>query len=115
MNEHNIICPKLANAMKILSKRWTLMIINQLLHQTMRFHELEKSIPELSGKVLAARLKEMEQEGLIVRESFRELPPRVDYSLTQMALELAPVIESITNWAEQHMTIDHFQKNQKSG
>jgi DNA-binding HxlR family transcriptional regulator len=111
-NTDRIICPKIAKAMKVLSKRWTILIINQLMQGTMRFHELEKSIPELSGKVLSARLKEMELDGLILRISYRELPPRVEYSLTPMARDLTPVIETLTTWADLYMNEDD---NQKSG
>jgi DNA-binding HxlR family transcriptional regulator len=107
-----VICPKIAKAMKILSKRWTILIISQLMKGKMRFHELERSIPELSGKVLSARLKEMELDGLISRISYREIPPRVEYSLTQMAQDLTPVIDTLIVWADLYM---NEEDNQKSG
>lgn len=94
------VCPKVEKALSLLTKRWTALIVHQLLQGTLRFSELEASIPELSGKMLAARLKEMEMAGMVERMKYNEIPPRVEYTLTEKGRELQPVLRQIAWWAD---------------
>src|ERR1700694_5700838 len=75
------VCP-IANAARLLGDRWTLVILRDLADRAKRFSEIQDSPEAISPRTLADRLREMESRGLIDRESFREIPPRVQYTLT---------------------------------
>lgn len=98
------ICPKTEKAMEIISKRWTGMIIYQLLNGRQRFCEIESALP-ISGRLLSERLKDLEKEGIVNREVFPEVPVRVEYSLTEKGLALEPVFRELDRWAEQYIEI----------
>ncbi|GAA0322473.1 helix-turn-helix domain-containing protein [Bacillus carboniphilus] len=98
------MCPKLEKAMALISKRWTAMIIYQLLNGSQRFCEIESSFP-ISGRLLSERLKELENEGIVTREVFPEVPVRVEYSLTAKGLALAPFIKELEKWSESYITL----------
>ncbi|MBV9281429.1 MAG: helix-turn-helix transcriptional regulator [Chloroflexi bacterium] len=93
------VCP-IANAARLLGDRWTLVILRDLADGTMRFSELEETSGGISPRTLADRLREMESQGLIRRESFREIPPRVEYSLTPKGRATLPVIEALRVFGE---------------
>ncbi|MCP3027287.1 helix-turn-helix domain-containing protein [Halobacillus sp. A5] len=100
------VCPRFEKAITILSQRWTGLIIYQLLEGEQRFKSIESSIG-ISGKVLSDRLKDMEQEGLIIREVFPETPVRIEYSLTEKGKSLKPVIESVQDWSHDWISIEN--------
>lgn len=84
--------------MGILSKKWALLIISAIgNNRKLRYNELEKKL-EISPKTLADRLKELESTGLIKRETFAEIPPRVEYSLTKEGIELRNAIMPLMKW-----------------
>ncbi|HZS93533.1 MAG TPA: helix-turn-helix domain-containing protein [Chloroflexota bacterium] len=91
------VCP-VANAARLLGDRWTLVILRDLAGGPMRFSELEESSGGISPRTLADRLREMEERGLITRESFREIPPRVEYTLTEKGRDTLPVIEALRSF-----------------
>lgn len=93
------LCPKFEKAMQLLSKRWTGLILYQLLFGCQRFSEIENALP-ISGRLLSERLKELEEEGIVNRTVYAEVPIRVEYSLTEKGQELKPVINEIQKWAE---------------
>jgi DNA-binding HxlR family transcriptional regulator len=93
------ICPRFEKAMELLSKRWTALIVFQLTNGPQRFVAIENSIPNLSGKVLSDRLKELEEEGIIQRMVYPEKPVRIEYSLTDKGRDLAPLFGHISSWA----------------
>ncbi len=93
------LCPRFEKAMEILSKRWTAMIVYQLLSGPQRFACVERSLPNLSGKVLSERLKELEAEGIIRRDVYPETPVRIEYKLTDKGYALAPLFDNIQNWS----------------
>ncbi len=88
------ICP-VARTAEIISGKWTLLIIRDLTVGVKRFHQLERSLCGISPKTLSERLCTLEDEGVIVREMFAEVPPRVEYSLTEKGHDLLAVIESM--------------------
>ncbi|MFG6147038.1 winged helix-turn-helix transcriptional regulator [Halobacillus sp. B23F22_1] len=92
------VCPRFEKAVTLLSQRWTGLIIYQLLEGKQRFKSIELSIG-ISGKVLSDRLKDLEKEGLVLREVIPETPVRIEYSLTDKGKALKPVIDSIQNWS----------------
>lgn len=100
------LCPKFEKAMQILGKRWTVLILNQLLFGCQRFSEIENALP-ISGRLLSERLKELEEEGIVKREVYTEVPIRVEYSLTEKGSELKPIIKEIQAWAEKWVEINN--------
>lgn len=100
------LCPRFEEAMKIISQRWTGLIIYEMMHTgPQRFSEIESSLP-ISGRVLSERLKALEQEGIVNREVFPETPVRIEYSLTDKGRALEPVLKNIESWAYQWVTIE---------
>jgi len=93
------LCPRFEKAVEILSKRWTALIVFQLLAGPQRFVHIENGLPNLSGKVLSERLKELELEGIVKREVFPESPVRIEYSLTDKGRALAPIFSEIGRWS----------------
>lgn len=92
------LCPRLAKAMELIGKRWTALILYQLLEGPQRFNEIEAALP-ISGRLLSERLKELEKEGLVERVVYTETAIRVEYSLTEKGHALQPAIRAIENWA----------------
>lgn len=92
-------------ALDLLSKRWTGLII-YVLHQegAMRFNELAQRIEVISDRMLSERLKELEEEGIVKRRVFAEVPVRVEYELTDKGRALQPVYEQISRWAQRWVT-----------
>lgn len=78
------------------------MILRDLLPGTKRFGELKKSIGSVTQKVLTAQLRQMEDSGLLIRTVYPEVPPRVDYTLTELGYSLKPVLDAMWNWGEQY-------------
>ncbi|UOQ49053.1 helix-turn-helix transcriptional regulator [Gracilibacillus caseinilyticus] len=93
------ICPKFESALNILNKRWTGLIIFQLLEGAQRFTTIESAIG-ISGRVLSERLKDLEKEGIVIRHVYNETPVRIEYDLTEKGQALKPVLESIQTWAD---------------
>ncbi|MCM3357589.1 MULTISPECIES: helix-turn-helix domain-containing protein [unclassified Psychrobacillus] len=93
------LCPRLSKAMELLGKRWTTLIIYQLLDGSKRFNEIESSLP-ISGRLLSERLKELEREGIVQRTLFSEVPVRVEYNLTDKGMALKEVITGIETWSK---------------
>lgn len=93
------ICPKFEKALSILNKRWTGLIVFQLLNGSQRFCNIESEIG-ISGRVLSERLKDLEKEGIVKRTVYDETPVRIEYSLTEKGMALEPVLNEIQNWAD---------------
>ncbi|MCD8122234.1 MAG: helix-turn-helix transcriptional regulator [Clostridiales bacterium] len=91
-------CP-LANVQKIVHGKWTMVIIYFLSQQTLRFSELKRKLPHVTEANLTKELRVLEQYGLVHREVYREVPPRVEYSLTPIGIKFIPVLEALEQWA----------------
>lgn len=91
--------------MKIMSQRWTGLVIYQLLTGPQRFCSIESSLP-ISGRLLSERLKDLEQEGIVKREVFPETPVRIEYSLTEKGMALEPIIREIEKWSQNWVEIN---------
>lgn len=85
----------------LIGDKWKVLILRDLMPGTKRFGELKKSIGSVSQKVLTAQLRDMEQNGLVHREVFAEVPPRVEYSLTELGRSLKPILDAMWNWGEE--------------
>ncbi|MFQ6068595.1 MAG: winged helix-turn-helix transcriptional regulator [Candidatus Bathyarchaeia archaeon] len=96
---HICFCP-LKGVIDIIGKKWSLLIINAIGNRgTLRFNTLMKELHGISPKTLSDTLKELQTEGLIRRKSFAEIPPRVEYSLTEEGMELRKAIIPLLQWA----------------
>lgn len=84
--------------MGLIGEKWKVLIIRDLLTGTKRFGELRKSVTGITQKVLTNNLRQMEASGLIKRKVYAEVPPRVEYSLTETGLSLKPILDSMVTW-----------------
>ncbi len=89
-------------ALKVISGRWKAIILYHLFDRPKRLSELQRLVCEVSQKVMIQQLREMEEHGLIHREVFREVPPRVEYSATKLGLSLEPVLLALCDWGRRH-------------
>lgn len=89
----------------LLSNKWTILILRDLFTGTNYFLELKKSLNGVSQKVLTANLRSLEEKGIIEREVFPEVPPRVEYRLTDLGKTLDPIIKSMHDWGEFYKSI----------
>ncbi|WP_295249839.1 helix-turn-helix domain-containing protein [uncultured Catenibacterium sp.] len=94
-------CP-VETTLTLIGNKWKVLIIRDLLQGTKRFGELKKSIGSVSQKVLTSQLRAMEEDGLIHREVYAEVPPRVEYSLTELGWSLKPILDAMVNWGNNY-------------
>ena len=94
-------CP-VETTLSLISDKWKVLILRDLLPGTKRFGELKKSIGHVSQKVLTAQLRQMEQSGLLTRTVYPEVPPRVEYSLTELGYSLKPILDAMSIWGENY-------------
>ena len=95
------LCP-VTITLGVVGGKWKLIILWQLSKGTLRFNELEKKIPAVTQKMLAQQLREMEKDGLILRKVYPEIPPKVEYSLTEHGKSLDVVLGALSEWGEKH-------------
>ena len=92
-------CP-VETTLTLISDKWKVLILRDLMPGTKRFGELKKSIGNVSQKVLTAQLRAMEENGFVHRQVYAEVPPRVEYSLTDLGRSLKPILDSMWAWGE---------------
>lgn len=92
-------CP-VETTLQLISSRWKVLILRDLLQGTLRFGELRKSIGPVTQKVLTAHLRSMEEDGLLTRRVYAEVPPRVEYTLTELGRSLHPILASMSRWGK---------------
>ena len=92
-------CP-VATTVALIGSKWKLLIIRNLLQRPWRFNELKKNLEGISQKVLTDSLRSMEEGGLITRTVYPEVPPRVEYTLTELGYSLKPVLDAMWAWGE---------------
>lgn len=86
----------------LIGDKWKVLILRDLMPGTKRFGELKKSVGSVSQKVLTAQLRAMEESGLVQRKVYAEVPPRVEYSLTELGRSLKPILDSMWVWGEDY-------------
>ena len=91
--------------LSLMGDKWKFLIIRDLLTGTKRFGELQRLVGGVSQKVLTNNLRQMEESGLINRKVFAEVPPRVEYSLTNLGYSLKPILDSMVNWGNEYREI----------
>ena len=95
-------CP-VATTVQLIGNKWKLLILRNLIYNgTQRFSDFIKTVPGISKKVLTDNLRAMEDDGLVEREVFAEVPPRVEYSLTELGKSLRPILDSMWAWGEEY-------------
>ena len=94
-------CP-VETTLTLIGDKWKVLILRDLMSGTKRFGELKKSIGTVSQKVLTAQLRDMEANGLVHRDVYAEVPPRVEYSLTELGQSLKPILDAMWNWGEDY-------------
>lgn len=99
-------CP-VETTLTLIGDKWKVLILRDLMPGTKRFGELKKSVGNVSQKVLTAQLRAMEESGLVNRKVYAEVPPRVEYSLTELGKSLKPILDSMWAWGEE------YKKNNK--
>lgn len=92
-------CP-VETTLMLIGDKWKVLILRDLMPGTKRFGELKKSIGNVTQKVLTAQLRDMEENGLVDRRVYAEVPPRVEYSLTELGRSLKPILDAMWDWGE---------------
>lgn len=100
-NDNLPACP-VETTLMLIGNKWKVLIIRDLLTGTKRFGELKKSIGKVSQKVLTTQLRDMEEDGLISRKIYAEVPPRVEYSLTELGKSLQPILNAMLQWGTEY-------------
>lgn len=104
------VCPVLATA-EIVSGKWTLLMLRDLAEGPRRFTELQRSLCGISPRTLSIRLRALEDEGILVRREFAEMPPRVEYRLTAKGAALAPIVEAMRDYGSHWLADDCAERN----
>lgn len=94
-------CP-VETTLTLIGDKWKVLILRDLLSGTKRFGELKRSIGSISQKVLTAQLRDMEENGIVDRKVYAEVPPKVEYSLTAVGQSLKPILDAMGNWGESY-------------
>lgn len=103
-------CP-LRLTISLIDSKWKSCILDELRHRSMRPSELHKALPEATPRVLDIQLKELVDDGLVIKTIYPELPPRSEYSISELGMSLIPIIDAMLAWGEQHMEV--FEKKYK--
>lgn len=95
------ICP-VETTLSLISDKWTVIILRDLLTGTKRFNELMRSVTGITQKVLTSHLRNMESNGLLIRKVYAEVPPKVEYTLTETGYSLKPILDAMYAWGEDY-------------
>lgn len=98
-------CP-VETTLTLIGDKWKVLILRDLMTGTKRFGELKKCVGNVSQKVLTVQLRAMEANGLVHREVYAEVPPRVEYSLTDLGRSLKPILDAMWNWGENYKSMN---------
>ena len=104
MRKEKLVSPEcpVETAMQLISNKWKIFVMYELMSGTKRFKELQRAVPGISQKVLTQNLRSMEEDGLLTRRVFAEVPPRVEYTLSELGGTLAPVIDALQDWGTRY-------------
>jgi len=101
MSKKAVHCP-VEQTLDVIGGRWKVMVIHELLQGTRRFNELHRALIGVTHRTLTKQLRELEDRGVVHREVYREVPPKVEYSLTPLGESLSPVLMAMHTWALKH-------------
>ena len=102
------ICPYFTSQ-KVLSGKWALLILHHLDEQTLRFKELERELAPITQATLTKQLRNLEEHGLITRTVYNTIPPKVEYSLSELGRQFRPVLDSLEKWGD--LYIAYMERN----
>lgn len=88
--------------LKLMGNKWKILIIRDLLDGTKRFGELKKSVGNITQKVLTSNLRSMKESGLLIRKVYAQVPPKVEYTLTETGYSLKPILDSMAKWGDDY-------------
>ena len=114
MQYKNLAVNPVSVVLQLVGAKWKILIIQELLKKEMRFVELKNKIG-CTAKVLTNCLKELEEDGLVVREEYEGLPPKVEYYLTDIGYTLRPVIDSMQKWGKEYKRLTKFMERMQNG
>lgn len=95
------ICPY-TTAQRLIQGKWAILIMHHLSGGTLRFNELQRRMPKMTHATLSAQLKQLESEGLVLRTEYPQVPPKVEYTLSEIGRKFEPVLESIQVWGTEY-------------
>ncbi len=99
-NENNLVPCPVSEALKVIGGKWSLRILNEIGRDKRRFGELKRLIPDISEKMLIQELKKLVSYELLKRKAYPEIPPKVEYSLTEKGMNVLPIIDSVKSFGE---------------
>lgn len=102
MENRGYCCP-VRITLAVLGGKWKPLIMWELKGRTLRFSELQRAIPEITLKMLVQQLRELEEDGLVSRKMYPEVPPKVEYSLTELGATAIPLLEAVNQWGEAYL------------
>lgn len=97
-------CP-IGTAINIIGGKWKIPILYTLREGTLRFNELQKALPTVTQKMLTQQLREMESDGLVSRKIYAEVPPKVEYTITELGQKLEPILDSLCGWGKKYQEL----------
>ncbi|NJK77077.1 MAG: helix-turn-helix transcriptional regulator [Oscillatoriales cyanobacterium RU_3_3] len=97
-------CP-VERTLEVIGGRWEVLILRELFQGVKRFNELQRAVNGITQKMLTQQLREMESDGIVHREIYLQVPPKVEYSLTPLGKSLKPIIDSMHEWGVQHINL----------
>jgi DNA-binding HxlR family transcriptional regulator len=106
MDEENRFCPVEA-ALAVIGGKWKPHIFRHLSSRTKRFGELQRALPYVTRKILTQQLRELEDDGVVIRTVFPQVPPKVEYSLSDYGKTLIPIMSSLSGWGQTHVEFDN--------
>lgn len=109
--EKSVSCP-VEMTLAVMAGRWKILIIHQLVDGPKRFNQLQRELGAITHRTLSQQLREMEEDGLVIRTDYGEIPPRVDYALSPRGMTLKPILMAMEKWALEHgaAVIDQSKK-----
>lgn len=96
------VCP-FVTAQRLIQGKWAILILHHLSEGPLRFNELQRRMPKMTHATLSAQLKQLEAEGLVIRTEYPQIPPKVEYKLSEISEKFAPVLESIRTWGMEYI------------
>lgn len=101
MPKKEVFCP-VETTLSVIAGRWKIIIIYYLMDGPKRFNELQRLLGNITHRTLTQQLRELQQSGLVLRKDYKEIPPRVDYRVSELGKTLKPVLDALHVWGEQH-------------
>jgi DNA-binding HxlR family transcriptional regulator len=106
MDDENLYCP-VQTALTVIGGKWKPHIFRHLIGRTKRFGKLQSALPYVTRKVLTQQLRELEDDGVVIRTIYPQVPPKVEYSLSDYGKTLVPIISSLSGWGQAHIERDN--------